>query len=125
MGDLGSQPKFPNEPLLFLLLEYALRSGDTSTLETIKNTLDALSQGGIYDQIGGGFHRYSTDRAWRVPHFEKMLYNQSQLSRVFVRAYALTGDWAYKRTAQQTLDFTIREMAAPGGGFYSGHGCGQ
>ncbi len=118
-GGFGSQPKFPHEPLLFLLLEHALRSGDTSTLETITNTLDALSQGGIYDQIGGGFHRYSTDRAWRVPHFEKMLYNQSQLSRVFVRAYALTGDWTYRRTAQQTLNFTIREMAAPGGGFYS------
>ncbi len=118
-GGFGSAPKFPRESLLFLLLDEAERTGHQETLDAIKITLDAMARGGIYDQVGGGFHRYSTDNEWLVPHFEKMLYNQALLSRVYLRAWRLTGNPFYKRIAEQTLDYVLRDMTAAEGGFYS------
>ena len=78
-----------------------------------------MAMGGIYDQVGGGFHRYSTDPHWLVPHFEKMLYNQANLSRLYTRAYEVTGNIHYARVARQTLDYVLREMTSADGGFYS------
>ncbi len=118
-GGFGSAPKFPNEPLLFLLLDEAERNHHQETLDAIQITLDAMAQGGIYDQVGGGFHRYSTDNEWLVPHFEKMLYNQAHLGRIYLRAWRLTGKPFYQRVAMQTLDYVLRDMTSPEGGFYS------
>ncbi|MCP4429715.1 MAG: DUF255 domain-containing protein [Gammaproteobacteria bacterium] len=118
-GGFGQAPKFPQEPLLFLLLSESERNADREALNTIETTLDAMSQGGIYDQIGGGFHRYSTDNEWLVPHFEKMLYNQAHLGRVYLLAWRLTGKQTYKRVATQTLDYVLRDMTSPEGAFYS------
>ncbi len=118
-GGFGQAPKFPQEPLLFLLLGQSERIGDTGALAAVETTLDAMSRGGIYDQVGGGFHRYSTDNEWLVPHFEKMLYNQAHLGRVFLLAWRLTGNPSYKRIATQTLDYVLRDMTSAGGGFYS------
>ena len=118
-GGFGQAPKFPQEPLLFLLLAQAERNNDTDALAAVETTLDAMSRGGIYDQVGGGFHRYSTDNEWLVPHFEKMLYNQAHLGRVFLLAWRLTGNPAYKRIATQTLDYVLRDMISADGAFYS------
>ncbi|OGT34273.1 MAG: hypothetical protein A2W28_06905 [Gammaproteobacteria bacterium RBG_16_51_14] len=118
-GGFGQAPKFPNEPYLFLLLEAVQRNGDMSTLTAIEHSLNAMARGGIYDQIGGGFHRYSTDNRWLVPHFEKMLYNQANLVRIYLRAYQITGKPEYARIARETLDYILREMTSPEGGFYS------
>jgi uncharacterized protein YyaL (SSP411 family) len=118
-GGFGHAPKFPQEPLLFLLLDEAERDQNKKALQAVETTLDAMSRGGIYDQIGGGFHRYSTDSEWLVPHFEKMLYNQAHLSRVFLLAWRLTGNPDYKRIATQTFDYVLRDMTDPDGGFYS------
>ena len=118
-GGFGQAPKFPHEPLLFLLLEESERSDNRDALAAIETTLDAMSQGGIYDQVGGGFHRYSTDNEWLVPHFEKMLYNQAHLGRVFLLAWRLTGNPAYRRVATQTLDYVLRDMTSADGAFYS------
>jgi len=112
-------PLFPNEPELLFLLARAKRGGHGDLLQAARTHLDSMMRGGIYDQIGGGFHRYATDGQWRIPHFEKMLYNQAHLARAYGEAYALTGDVLYARVARQTLDYELREMAAPGGGFYS------
>ncbi|MCU7828115.1 MAG: DUF255 domain-containing protein [Candidatus Thiodiazotropha sp. (ex Myrtea sp. 'scaly one' KF741663)] len=118
-GGFGQAPKFPQEPWLFLLLDQAERDGNDQTLEMLETTLDHMARGGIYDQVAGGFHRYSTDFEWLVPHFEKMLYNQAHLSRVYLRAWRLTGKPKYLRVATQTLDYVMREMTSPEGGFYS------
>jgi len=118
-GGFGHAPKFPQEPLLFLLLSEAERKKDKDALAAIQTTLDAMSQGGIYDQVGGGFHRYATDNEWLVPHFEKMLYNQAHLARVYLRAWRLTGKPSYKRIATQTLDYVLRDMTSAEGAFYS------
>ncbi|MGD8909589.1 MAG: thioredoxin domain-containing protein [Chromatiales bacterium] len=118
-GGFGQAPKFPHEPLLFLLLDQAERRNDAKALEMLTTTLDHMMHGGIYDQVGGGFHRYATDYEWLVPHFEKMLYNQAHLSRVYLGAWRLTGRERYRRVAIQTLDYVLREMTAPQGGFYS------
>ena len=118
-GGFGQAPKFPQEPLLFLLLAQSERIGDTDALAAVEVTLDAMSRGGIYDQVGGGFHRYSTDNEWLVPHFEKMLYNQAHLTRVFLLAWRLTGNPSYKRIATQTLDYVLRDMTSTEGAFYS------
>ncbi len=118
-GGFSLAPKFPHEPLLYLLLNQAERRNDSKVLHALEITLDAMARGGIYDQVGGGFHRYSTDNEWLVPHFEKMLYNQAHLSRIYLLAWRLTGKEQYRRIATQTLDYVIREMTAPGGGFYS------
>lgn len=118
-GGFGHAPKFPQEPLLFLLLDEAERHHDNDVLKAVETTLDAMGRGGIYDQIGGGFHRYSTDSEWLVPHFEKMLYNQAHLSRVFLQAWRLTGNRDFRRIATQTFDYVLRDMTDPDGGFYS------
>jgi uncharacterized protein YyaL (SSP411 family) len=118
-GGFGQAPKFPQEPWLFLLLDQAERGNDAKALEMLTTTLDHMMHGGIYDQVGGGFHRYATDYEWLVPHFEKMLYNQAHLSRVYLGAWRLTGRERYRRVATQTLDYVLREMTAPQGGFYS------
>lgn len=115
----GQKIKFPNEPLLMYLLDSYQRFGNKKSLATVEASLQAMAQGGIYDQVGGGFHRYATDRQWRVPHFEKMLYNQAQLSEVYLFAYQLTGKAEYARIAQQTLDYVLLDMRSDSGGFYS------
>ncbi len=118
-GGFGKAPKFPQESQLLFLLNEAERNDNEQALEALRVTLDAMSRGGIYDQVGGGFHRYSTDDRWLVPHFEKMLYNQAHLGRVYLRAWRLTGDPLYRRIATQTFDYVLRDMTSPDGAFYS------
>ena len=118
-GGFGEAPKFPDEPLLFLLLNHVGRTDDQTVMDALEHTLDAMARGGIYDQIGGGFHRYATDFAWQVPHFEKMLYNQAHLSHIYLHAWRLTGNPEFERIARHTLDYVLREMTAREGGFYS------
>jgi uncharacterized protein YyaL (SSP411 family) len=118
-GGFSPAPKFPNEPDYLFLIDYARREADRELERLIGFDLDLMARGGIYDQVGGGFHRYSTDEDWLVPHFEKMLYNQAQLSRVYLQAAGLTGNPQFIRVARQTLDYVLRDMQAPDGGFYS------
>lgn len=118
-GGFGQKLKFPNEPLLLYLLETYQRFDNKKALAVVESSIQAMAQGGIYDQIGGGFHRYATDRYWLVPHFEKMLYNQAQLAEVYLIAYQLTAKTEYARIAQQTLDYVLEDMQSRSGGFYS------
>jgi uncharacterized protein len=118
-GGFGGAPKFPPSMSLDFLLRYHHRTGDEHALHMAVLTLDRMACGGMYDQVGGGFHRYSTDDHWLVPHFEKMLYDNALLARVYVDGYRLTGKPLYKRVAEETLDFVLREMRAPDGSFYS------
>ncbi|RLW66298.1 MAG: thioredoxin [gamma proteobacterium symbiont of Stewartia floridana] len=118
-GGFGQAPKFPREPWLYLLLDQAQRHGDQAALQMLTVTLDHMGRGGIYDQVAGGFHRYSTDYEWLVPHFEKMLYNQAHLSRIYLGAWRITGREDFRRIATQTLDYVLRELTSPDGGFYS------
>lgn len=121
-GGFDHAPKFPNEPLLALWLDQARRGAEKTTpaiLAALQTDLDAMAAGGIHDQAGGGFHRYATDNEWLVPHFEKMLYNQAQLARLYVGVFQLTGKADYARVARRALDFVLREMTAPQGGYYS------
>ncbi|MCU7941525.1 MAG: thioredoxin domain-containing protein [Candidatus Thiodiazotropha sp. (ex Cardiolucina cf. quadrata)] len=118
-GGFGQAPKFPREPWLYLLLDQVERSDHRQALQMLETTLDHMARGGIYDQVGGGFHRYSTDYEWLVPHFEKMLYNQAHLSRIYLSAWRLTGREQFRRVASRTLDYVLREMTLPEGGFYS------
>ena len=118
-GGFGPAPKFPPHAALALLLrEHALRN-EPHALKMVETTLDRMARGGIYDQIGGGFARYSTDGRWLVPHFEKMLYDQALLVPVYVDAWLVTGKPAYRRVVLETLDFVRREMTGPEGGFYA------
>ena len=108
--------------LSFLLRQYHRSGPGTSqeaALSAVKLTLDEMASGGIYDQLGGGFHRYSVDERWLVPHFEKMLYDNALLSRTYVEAFLVTGNRFYERIATETLDYVQREMTDPSGGFYS------
>ena len=118
-GGFSGAPKFPNEANYLFLIDFALRHADQELTELIRFDLQTMARGGIYDQVGGGFHRYSTDNDWLVPHFEKMLYNQAQLARVYLDGAALTGDAEFTRVARQILDYVLRDMTAPDGGFYS------
>lgn len=118
-GGFGSAPKFPQPLVLKFLLSYYKRTQDSDSLKMLTTTLDSLSNGGIYDHLGGGFHRYSVDRAWKIPHFEKMLYDNALLAIVYAEAFQLTGDAKYRQISEQTLDYLIREMLHPAGGFYS------
>ena len=118
-GGFGGAPKFPPSMSIDFLLRYHHRTGDEHALHMATLTLDKMACGGMYDQVGGGFHRYSTDDHWLVPHFEKMLYDNALLARVYVDAYRSTGDQLYKRIAEETLDFVVREMRDPNGAFYS------
>ncbi|MEM7355603.1 MAG: thioredoxin domain-containing protein [Acidobacteriota bacterium] len=119
LGGFGGAPKFPHEPELLFLLARSLRTGEPQPLQVATHSLDTMARGGIYDQVGGGFHRYSTDAEWLVPHFEKMLYNQAHLARAYLAAHHLTGNPFFARVARQTLDYFLREMTSPDGGFYS------
>jgi len=118
-GGFSPAPKFPNEANYLFLINYALRNADQKLTQLIRFDLQTMARGGIYDQVGGGFHRYSTDDDWLVPHFEKMLYNQAQLARVYLDAAALTGEAEFNRVARQVLDYVLRDMTSPDGGFYS------
>ncbi len=118
-GGFSPAPKFPNEASYLFLIDHALRNADEQLVELIRFDLQTMARGGIYDQVGGGFHRYSTDNDWLVPHFEKMLYNQAQLARVYLDGASLTGDTEFTRVARQILDYVLRDMTAPDGGFYS------
>ena len=118
-GGFGDAPKFPRpSELLFLLREHA-RTGETHTREMVLRTLTAMALGGVRDHIGGGFHRYSVDAAWRVPHFEKMLYDQAQLVLAYLEAAQASGDRFYIDVAEDTLRYVMREMTSDEGGFYS------
>ena len=118
-GGFGNAPKFPQPMVLEYLLKHHHRTGNQDALNMVESTLTNMARGGIYDQIGGGFHRYSTDSHWLVPHFEKMLYDNALLSNVYLHAYQITKDTFYREILQDTLDYVIREMVAPTGGFYS------
>lgn len=118
-GGFGATTKFPREPVLGLLFDHAQRSGDDAALETVLAALDAMIKGGIHDNVGGGFHRYTVDPDWHVPHFEKMLYNQALIARLLTRAWAVTGAYRYRRAAERTLDYVLRDMTAAQGGFFS------
>ncbi len=118
-GGFGGAPKFPQPMNLEFLLRTYARTGDQAALDQVTFTLRKLARGGIYDQIGGGFHRYSVDAIWLVPHFEKMLYDNAQLSRVYLHAYQVTGDAFFKTIAEEIYDYVLREMTSPEGGFYS------
>ncbi len=118
-GGFGDTVKFPRENNLLFLLDQANRTGDDGILVAVTLTLDAIIKGGINDHVGGGFHRYATDPEWNIPHFEKMLYNQALISRALTRAYSATSNPDYARTAQRTLDYVLREMRDPAGGFYA------
>lgn len=118
-GGFGGAPKFPQPMNLDFLLRAYARTGDANALNMVTFTLQKMARGGIYDQIGGGFHRYSVDAIWLVPHFEKMLYDSAQLSRVYLHTWQITGETFYRRIAEETYDYILREMTAPEGGFYS------
>ena len=118
-GGFGEAPKFPHESMLLLLIDEQNRNPNDEQLNAITTTLDIMASGGFYDTVGGGFHRYSTDNTWLIPHFEKMLYNQAQLSLVYTRAYQLTHKPLYRRIAQQTLDYVLKEMQDKNNGFFS------
>jgi uncharacterized protein YyaL (SSP411 family) len=118
-GGFGQAPKFPPAPALFLLARHRQRSGDQRSLRLLTVTLDGMKNGGMYDQVGGGFARYSTDERWLVPHFEKMLYDNAELARVYLEALQLTRDPEYRRVASETLDYVTREMQGADGGYFS------
>lgn len=117
-GGWGRAPLFPQPMSIEFLLLQATR-GNRQALEAARHSLGAMSRGGMYDVVGGGFHRYSTDDIWLVPHFEKMLYDNAQLAGVYLHAHLLTGDEGFRRVTQETLDFILRELTHPEGGFYS------
>jgi uncharacterized protein len=116
-GGWGRAPKFPQPMTIEALLRRHVASGDPRPLAIARRSLEAMAAGGIHDQLGGGFHRYATDAVWLVPHFEQMLYDNAQLARVYVHAWALTGDAPFLATATGTLDYLLRELATPDGGF--------
>jgi uncharacterized protein YyaL (SSP411 family) len=118
-GGFGGAPKFPPSAQLRLLLRQHAHTREPGLLEMVKGTLDGMKNGGMYDHVGGGFARYSTDERWHVPHFEKMLYDNAQLARVYLEAYQVTKLPEYRRVAQETLDYVVREMQAADGGFFS------
>jgi uncharacterized protein len=118
-GGFGAAPKFPQAMNLEVLLRHHHRTGDRSALDGVELTLRQMAIGGIYDQLGGGFARYSVDAYWLVPHFEKMLYDNALLSRLYLETYQATGDDFYRRIAEETLDYVLRDMTSEEGGFYS------
>jgi uncharacterized protein len=118
-GGFGAAPKFPQPTTLMLLLNHFHRTGDEKALAMVTQTLDGMAAGGIHDHLGGGFHRYATDRAWLVPHFEKMLYDQALLSKVYVQAYQVTDDTQYAAVARDIFDYVLRDLTDPAGGFYA------
>jgi len=118
-GGFSPAPKFPQPTQLILLMNLCTASGNTQALAMARHTLDAIARGGIHDHAGGGFHRYSVDKQWLVPHFEKMLYDQAMLTDAFLLAFQITGNRACARIAERTAAFVLRDMQGPGHGFYS------
>ena len=118
-GGLGRAPKFPNAGVYELFLRYYHQSKNQRFLEMVTHTLTKMAQGGIYDHLGGGFHRYSVDERWLVPHFEKMLYDNAQLLRIYAQLYCVTGNDLFKNVTEETADYLLREMLHSEGGFYS------
>jgi len=118
-GGFGAAPKFPPCSALELLLLHHRRSGDDAALEMVVTTLDGMKNGGMYDHLGGGFARYSTDERWLVPHFEKMLYDNAQLALAYLAGFQVTANSEYRRVATETLDYVVREMQSPDGGYFS------
>ncbi len=118
-GGFGDAPKFPHPMDLRVLLRHHHRTGDPTSLEMVRHTLDHMARGGIYDHLGGGFARYSTDDRWLVPHFEKMLYDNALLCSAYLEAYQLTGEPEYCRVVRETLDYVLDRMTSPEGAFYS------
>jgi len=121
LGGFGHAPKFPPSMTLEFLLRMHVQRGDAMALRMTEHTLEMMARGGIYDQLGGGFARYSTDDRWLVPHFEKMLYDNALLARVYLHAWQLTGKPLYRRVVEETLDFVVRELRHAEGGFYSSY----
>jgi len=119
LGGFGSAPKFPRPSVHNFLLRYWKRTGDDEARDMVVETLLAMERGGMHDQLGGGFHRYSVDEYWFVPHFEKMLYDQAQLVISYLEAFQITGETTLATAARRTLDYAMRDMTASGGGFYS------
>ncbi len=117
-GGWGSAPKFPQPMAVEFLLRQAVR-GDHSSFKVSNHILETMSRGGMYDLVGGGFHRYSIDNSWLIPHFEKMLYDNAQLAQAYLHAYCLSGNPAWRSVCEATLDFITRELTSPQGGFYS------
>ncbi|CAN5495297.1 thioredoxin domain-containing protein [soil metagenome] len=118
-GGFGGAPKFPPPMSLEFLLRYYQRTGNENALEIVRKTCDKMAHGGIYDQLGGGFHRYTVDAIWLTPHFEKMLYDNAQLARIYLHLFQATKDEFYKRIAVETLEYVKREMLDEKGGFYT------
>ena len=118
-GGVGAAPKFPQAMTLEILLRYYARGYNDRALAMLELTLEKMARGGIYDQLAGGFHRYSTDGYWLVPHFEKMLYDNALLARLYLHAWLATGRGLYRRIAEETLDYVLREMTGEHGGFFS------
>ena len=118
-GGFGKAPKFPNSMTLSFLLRHWKRTGEKEALRMVEVTLEKMANGGIYDHLGGGFHRYSVDERWLIPHFEKMLYDNALLSRTYFEAYQATKKERYLRVGEEILHYVLREMKSPEGGFYS------
>jgi uncharacterized protein YyaL (SSP411 family) len=118
-GGFGIAPKFPTTHNLLFLLRYWKRNQNERALNMVKKTLDSMRNGGIYDHVGFGFHRYSVDQKWLVPHFEKMLYDQAIIAMAYIEAFQATGEKKYKDTAQEIFEYVLRDMQSPEGGFYS------
>ena len=118
-GGLGKAPKFPNVGVYELFLRHYHHSKGSRFLEMVTHTLTKMAQGGIYDHLGGGFHRYSVDEKWLVPHFEKMLYDNAQLVRIYAQVYSITGEPLFKQVVDETINYLMREMLHTEGGFYS------
>jgi len=124
-GGFGQAPKFPASHGLSLLLRVWKRSGDAETLKMVEGTLTGMARGGIHDQVGGGFHRYSTDAKWLVPHFEKMLYDQALLARTYLEAYQATRNPEYAAVARGIFTYVLRDLRDPGGAFYTAEDAGE
>jgi hypothetical protein len=118
-GGWDGAPKFPQPMVVEFLLRHHEAAGEAEALRMATETLDAMARGGIYDQVGGGFHRYSVDARWLVPHFEKMLYDNAQLARVYVHGWQVSGELLFRAIVEETLDYVVREMTDPAGGFYA------
>src|SRR5207253_3380341 len=118
-GGVRRAPKVPSSFHVRFLLRYAKRFGDEQALQMARLTLTRMALGGMYDQLGGGFHRYSTDARWLVPHFEKMLYDNALLVPAYLEAFQVTGDGHYRQVVEETLAYVLREMTSPEGPFYS------
>lgn len=118
-GGWGGAPKFPQAMSMDFLLRYWYRTGEQKALDMVSFTAKKMARGGIYDQLGGGFHRYAVDSIWLVPHFEKMLYDNAQLIRLYVHLFQITGDEEFRSVAVETIEYVIREMLDEKGGFYS------